>query len=112
VHAFRPTVPWKKQLLFAAALLKAGVTFELHVFTKGRHGLDWRMEMQFSAPGQTLRACVAEAGVLSITHKLPVRSAKHAVLLNCRARCGAPALQHEGGYAHTNSSSTGNVLLG
>lgn len=39
VHAFTdPAVPIENSLLFASALRKAGVPFELHVFEEGRHG--------------------------------------------------------------------------
>jgi acetyl esterase/lipase len=44
-----PVVPVENSLLFAAALRKHGVPFELHVFDRGRHGLGLNTEHPWAA---------------------------------------------------------------
>jgi acetyl esterase/lipase len=48
-----PAVPMQNSLLYADALHKNGVTCELHVYSKGRHGLG--LETDFNWAGESLR---------------------------------------------------------
>jgi dipeptidyl aminopeptidase/acylaminoacyl peptidase len=42
-------VPVENSMLFASALRKNGISFELHIYTKGRHGLGLGAEFPWEA---------------------------------------------------------------
>lgn len=51
-------VPVENALMFAAAMRKAGVPFDLHVYDKGRHGIGLNDKPPFANPHPWARDCV------------------------------------------------------
>jgi acetyl esterase/lipase len=58
-HTYEDTaVPVENTLMFAAALRKAGVPFDLHVYEKGRHGIGLADKPPFDHPHPWANDCL------------------------------------------------------